>query len=42
MNKNLDEDTIRYMFLVLDVLEAKNVVVSEIDFRMGTASYFIK
>jgi cell division protein FtsQ len=42
MNKNLDEDTIRYMFLVLDVLEAKNEVVSEIDFRMGTASYFIK
>ena len=41
MNAGLDEETMRYMFLVLDVLEAKNERVSEIDFRAGTASYFI-
>jgi cell division protein FtsQ len=42
MNAELDEETIGSAFLLLDVLEAKGVRVSEIDFRAGTASYMVK
>jgi cell division protein FtsQ len=42
MNADLDEETIGRAFLLLDVLEAKGVRVSEIDYRAGMASYIIK
>jgi cell division protein FtsQ len=42
VNADLDEETIGRAFLLLDVLEAKGVRVSEIDYRAGTASYMVK
>jgi cell division protein FtsQ len=42
MNAELDEKKIGSAFLLLDVLEAKGVRVSEIDCRTGTASYIVK
>ncbi|MDR0539817.1 MAG: FtsQ-type POTRA domain-containing protein [Spirochaetaceae bacterium] len=38
----LNEDKLRYMFLLLDVFAEKNINVEEIDFRTGTASYKIR
>jgi cell division protein FtsQ len=38
----LNEDNLRYMFLLLDVFAEKNMDVEEIDFRTGTASYKIR
>jgi len=42
LSDNISEETIRYMLLMLDVLSAKSESIREIDFRTGTASYFIK
>jgi cell division protein FtsQ len=42
MNAELDEEAVGYVFLLLDVLEAEGVRVSEIDYRTGTASYMVK
>jgi len=39
VSEDITEETIRYMFLMLDVLSAKNADIDEIDFRTGTASY---
>ncbi|HOJ98292.1 MAG TPA: FtsQ-type POTRA domain-containing protein [Termitinemataceae bacterium] len=38
-NLQLNEETLRYMILVLDVLTQKGVQVSEVDFRSGTVSF---
>ena len=42
MNADLGEEAVGYVFLLLDVLEAEGVQVSEIDYRTGTASYILK
>jgi cell division protein FtsQ len=42
MNADLDEETVGYVFLLVDVLAEKGEEVSEIDFRTGTASYTLK
>jgi cell division protein FtsQ len=42
MNAELDEETVGYVFLLVDVLAEKGEQVSEIDFRTGTASYTLK
>jgi len=42
VNEDITEETIRYMFLMLDVLSAKSAGIEEIDFRTGTASYKLK
>jgi cell division protein FtsQ len=42
MNADIDEETIGRMFVAIDVLEAKNEQVSEIDLRTETASYIVK
>jgi cell division protein FtsQ len=42
MNAELDEKRIGSAFLLLDVLDAKGVRVSEIDYRTGTASYIVE
>jgi len=42
LNDNINEETIRYMLLMLDVLSTKSENIREIDFRTGTASYYIK
>ncbi|MDR2602101.1 MAG: FtsQ-type POTRA domain-containing protein [Spirochaetaceae bacterium] len=39
---SLNEDNLRYMFLLLDVFAEKNMDVEEIDFRTGTALYKIR
>jgi len=39
---DITEETLRYMFLMLDVLSAKSANIEEIDFRTGTASYKLK
>jgi cell division protein FtsQ len=39
LSSHLTEDSLKYMLLVLDVLEARGIDVREIDFRTGTASY---
>jgi cell division protein FtsQ len=36
---DVNEETLRYMLLMLDVLSAKQMSIEEIDFRTGTASY---
>jgi cell division protein FtsQ len=38
----LNEDMLRYMMLVIDVLVSQGTQVDEIDFRTGTASYTLK
>ncbi|MDR1025133.1 MAG: FtsQ-type POTRA domain-containing protein [Treponema sp.] len=38
----LNDETLRYVMLVLDVLASKNQEIDEIDFRTGTASYELK
>jgi len=42
VSEDITEETIRYMFLMLDVLSAKSAGIEEIDFRTGTASYKLK
>jgi cell division protein FtsQ len=42
MNPELNEESLRYMMLVLDVLVSKGIEVDEIDFRTGTVSYTTK
>ena len=42
VSEEITEETIRYMFLMLDVLSAKSASIEEIDFRTGTASYKVK
>jgi cell division protein FtsQ len=38
----LNEEGLRYMMLVLDVLASRGIEADEIDFRTGTASYRTK
>jgi cell division protein FtsQ len=38
----LNEDVLRYMMLVIDVIVSQGIKVHEIDFRNGTASYTLK
>ncbi len=38
----LNEETLKYMMLVIDVLQEKGTDIDEIDFRTGTVSYKIK
>jgi cell division protein FtsQ len=38
----LNDETLRYVMLMLDVLASKNQEIDEIDFRTGTASYELK
>ncbi|MDR2552449.1 MAG: FtsQ-type POTRA domain-containing protein [Treponema sp.] len=42
VGQDINEETLRYMLLMLDVLSASSRPVEEIDFRTGTASYRIK
>jgi cell division protein FtsQ len=42
MGQRITEDKLRYMLLLLDVLNEKGVVLDELDFRTGTASYKIR
>jgi len=42
VSEDITEETIRYMFLMLDVLSAKYSSIEELDFRTGTASYKVK
>jgi cell division protein FtsQ len=39
VGQDINEETLRYMLLMLDVLSAKSHDIREIDFRTGTASY---
>jgi cell division protein FtsQ len=41
MGAELKEESLRYMLLLLDVLNEKGIDVDEIDFRTGTASYTV-
>jgi cell division protein FtsQ len=42
LEKNLTEDTLRYVMLMLDVFESRLQKPEEIDFRAGVGSYRIK
>lgn len=42
LGRELKEDTLRYMLLLIDVFNAQDVDVEELDFRTGTASYTVK
>ncbi|GAB1483834.1 FtsQ-type POTRA domain-containing protein [Treponema sp.] len=42
IGSQLNEEVLRYMILVLDVLSSKGIEADEIDFRAGTASYRAK
>jgi cell division protein FtsQ len=42
LEHNINEDTLRYVMLLLDVFESKDVIPEEIDFRSGVASYTVK
>jgi cell division protein FtsQ len=42
LEPNLNEETLRYVMLMLDVFAARNSEVEEIDFRTETASYKLK
>ncbi|MDR0599956.1 MAG: FtsQ-type POTRA domain-containing protein [Treponema sp.] len=42
INEDINEETLRYMLLMLDVLSASPRPVEELDFRTGTASYRMK
>jgi cell division protein FtsQ len=42
MGAELKEESLRYMLLLLDVLDEKGIDVDEVDFRTGTASYTVK
>jgi cell division protein FtsQ len=39
IGQDINEETLRYMLLMLDVLSEKSHSIREIDFRTGTASY---
>jgi cell division protein FtsQ len=42
IGSELNEDTLKYMMLMIDVLKETEAEIDEIDFRTGTASYKIK
>ncbi|MDR2134765.1 MAG: FtsQ-type POTRA domain-containing protein [Treponema sp.] len=42
LGNNLDENTLRYVMLMLDVFEEQESVPGEIDFRSGVGSYTVK
>jgi cell division protein FtsQ len=42
LESDLNEETLRYVMLMLDVFAAKTKEIEEIDFRTGTASYRLK
>ncbi len=42
IGSQLNEDVLRYMMLLLDVLSSKGIDTDELDFRTGTASYRMK
>jgi len=42
LSDSINEETLRYMLLMIDVLSGGSDSIREIDFRTGTASYFIK
>jgi cell division protein FtsQ len=42
IGSQLNEDALRYMMLLLDVLASKGIETDELDFRTGTAAYRIK
>lgn len=42
MGSQLNEESLRYMMLILDVLTSKGIEADEIDFRTGTVSYRTK
>jgi cell division protein FtsQ len=42
IGQRITEDKLRYMLLLLDVLNEKGVALDELDFRTGTASYEIR
>lgn len=42
MGSRLNEDGLRYMMLLLDVLASKGIETDELDFRTGTAAYRVK
>lgn len=42
MGSQLNEDSLRYMMLILDVLASKSIEADEIDFRTGTVAYRTK
>ena len=42
LESDLNEETLRYVLLMLDVFASKNIDLEEIDFRAETASYKIK
>ncbi|MDR3356621.1 MAG: FtsQ-type POTRA domain-containing protein [Spirochaetaceae bacterium] len=42
IGQHISEDKLRYMLLLLDVLNEKGVALDELDFRTGTASYTVR
>ncbi|MDR2803598.1 MAG: FtsQ-type POTRA domain-containing protein [Treponema sp.] len=42
IGQHINEDNLRYMLLLLDVLDERNLALEELDFRTGTASYKIR
>ncbi len=42
IGSQLNEDVLRYMMLLLDVLASKGIDTDELDFRTGTAAYRTK
>ena len=42
IGRHITEDKLRYMLLLLDVLNEKGVALDELDFRTGTASYKVR
>jgi cell division protein FtsQ len=42
LKKNLAENTLRYVMLMLDVFESQDSMPDELDFRSGLASYTVK
>lgn len=42
IGQRMTEDKLRYMLLLLDVLNEKGVALDELDFRTGTASYKVR
>jgi cell division protein FtsQ len=42
LGPDINEDTLRYALLMIDVFESQNADIEEIDFRTATASYVLK
>ncbi|MDR1362536.1 MAG: FtsQ-type POTRA domain-containing protein [Spirochaetaceae bacterium] len=42
IGQHINEDNLRYMLLLLDVLNEKGMALGELDFRTGTASYKVR